>query len=225
MLKAVFLDYTGTLMQEESPYALQMVKMITDGGVALKDKSVKEVIKLWWSLIKNLESGSYLDDYLTEDEIVDRAVAILESDYDVKIDLEAFRALAHKFWSSSPAFGDVKPFFEKCPLPIYIITNNGEEYVSAFLKNNGLHCAGIVCGDMVKAYKPRKELFGKALEISGCDSHEVIHVGDSLQSDVQGAMSVGIKACLLDRKAANTPANTQEGYVVCSSLTETLTLL
>lgn len=105
------------------------------------------------------------------------------------------------------------------------ITNNGEEYVSAFLKNNGLHCAGIVCGDMVKAYKPRKELFGKALEISGCDSHEVIHVGDSLQSDVQGAMSVGIKACLLDRKAANTPANTQEGYVVCSSLTETLTLL
>ena len=37
MLKAVFLDYTGTLMQEESPYALQMVKMITDGGVALKD--------------------------------------------------------------------------------------------------------------------------------------------------------------------------------------------
>lgn len=225
MLKAVFLDYTGTLMQEESPYALQMVKMITDSGVALKDKSVKEVIKLWWSLIKNLESGSYLDDYLTEDEIIDRAVAILESDYDVKIDLEAFRALAHKFWSSSPAFGDVKPFFEKCPLPIYIITNNGEEYVSAFLKNNGLHCAGIVCGDMVKAYKPRKELFGKALEISGCDSHEVIHVGDSLQSDVQGAMSVGIKACLLDRKAANTPANTQEGYVVCSSLTETLTLL
>jgi putative hydrolase of the HAD superfamily len=149
----------------------------------------------------------------------------LKNDYDVKIDLEAFRALAHKFWSSSPAFDDVKPFFEKCPLPIYIITNNGEEYVSAFLKNNGLHCAGIVCGDMVKAYKPRKELFGKALEISGCASHEVIHVGDSLQSDVQGAMSVGIKACLLDRKAANTPANTQEGYVVCSSLTETLTLL
>lgn len=102
-------------------------------------------------------------------------------------------------WSKSPIFGDVADFFSRCLLPIYIVTNNGVEYVQVAMKDNHLNPAGIICGDMVRAYKPHKEIFEKVLEISGCHPDEAIHVGDSLRSDVAGAQNAGIRAVLLDR--------------------------
>lgn len=50
-----------------------------------------------------------------------------------------------------------------------------------------------------KAYKPRKEIFELALKSTGLHADEVIHIGDSLSSDVKGASSVGIKAIWLNR--------------------------
>ena len=38
------------------------------------------------------------------------------------------------------------------------------------------------------------------LEVSGCAAGEVIHVGDSPESDAKGAQSAGIVPVLVDRK-------------------------
>lgn len=87
--------------------------------------------------------------------------------------------IKQKIWSKSPIFDDVADFFARCPLPIYIVTNNGMEYVQVAMKDNHLNPAGIICGDMVKVYKPHKEIFGKALKISGCHADEknvVLHI-------------------------------------------------
>ena len=51
----------------------------------------------------------------------------------------------------------------------------------------------------MKAYKPHRELFEKALEVSGCKADEVVHVGDSLSSDAKGAQAAGITPILIDR--------------------------
>lgn len=221
MIKAVFIDYTGTLMQEQSEYAMQMAAMIATNSDLT---NIKDIFKIWWGLIKKFETDSYADQYLTEDEILTRAIEVLKQEHGLTIDTERFRSLAHKFWSKSPIFEDVKEFFSKCRQPIYIITNNGSEYVNVFLQDHDLHCAGIICGDMVKAYKPHKELFEKALEISGCNASETLHIGDSVSSDVRGAQSMGINACLLDRTMTHSEQQPDSCFV-CSSLTEVLPLL
>ena len=187
-------------------------------------------------MIKQLEDASYGEAYLTEDEIANRALDRLEGEYGYCGGHEAFMELAHLFWSKSPAFEDVKDFFERCPCPIYIITNNGVEYVNVFLQDNGLRCAGVefrhtsviapvcagvVCGDMVRAYKPHEELFRKALEIGGLNAGEVIHVGDSAVSDGKGARQAGIFPVLLDRERKEERTD----YLTVSSLTEVLGLL
>ena len=69
------------------------------------------------------------------------------------------------------------------------------------LEQNGLEAAGIISGEMVRAYKPHKEVFDYALEISGCAAGEVIHIRDSIVSDVDGASAAGITPVLIDRKA------------------------
>lgn len=218
MIKGLFVDYTGTLMQEESPYAIQMARMVVEHSDL---SSVREVLSLWWKMIKELEDRSYLDSYMTEDEILLAGFAALERDHGLSADRDAFVSLAHQFWSKSPAFEDVKPFFHGCSLPIYIITNNGAEYVEVFLRDNGLRCDGIICGDMVRAYKPHREIFERALQISGLHPGEVMHIGDSVVSDVNGALSAGITPCLLDRKRQRT----SDRYPVCASLLDVLDLL
>ena len=218
MVKAIFLDYTGTVMKEQNRYTLEVARMIAAHS-SLHD--LPEIFRVWWSIIKELEDASYMDAYMTEDQIARKALDILSEKYDFQGNHEEFIELAHAFWSKSPAFEDVKEFFEQCPLPIYMITNNGVEYVNVFLQDNGLRCAGVICGDMVKAYKPHRELFQKALTVSGCSADEVIHIGDSVVSDVKGAQGVGIRPILLDREGKDA----SDEYLTMGSLREVLSLL
>ena len=45
-------------------------------------------------------------------------------------------------------------------------------------------------------------IFQAALKRAQAEPHEAVHVGDQYHSDVQGAMGVGIKPVLLDRRGA-----------------------
>ena len=67
-----------------------------------------------------------------------------------------------------------------------------------------------------RSYKPRAELFELALKASGLRSDEVIHIGDSVSSDVKGAAALGIKALWLNRFGKQNP----EGVESISKLTE-----
>ena len=48
--------------------------------------------------------------------------------------------------------------------------------------------------------KPNPRLFQIAIEKAGCPKQQLLHVGDSLQDDVVGAINVGIKCVWLNRK-------------------------
>ena len=48
--------------------------------------------------------------------------------------------------------------------------------------------------------KPNPRLFHIAVEKAGCSKHQLLHVGDSLQDDVMGAINAGIKCVWLNRK-------------------------
>lgn len=198
MVKAVFMDYTGTIIQEKGADLEKIVSRIWKNS---RLETAEETVRYWWSLIKTMEERSYGDDFLTEDEIVDCLLERLGREKGLADDFSELHKLFQRFWMYAPVFDDVKEFFEKCPLPIYVITNNGVCYVQECLEQNGLEAAGIISGEMVRAYKPHKEVFDYALEISGCAAGEVIHIGDSIVSDVDGASAAGITPVLIDRKA------------------------
>lgn len=197
-MKAVFMDYTGTTVQENGPEIEEVVRRMCKNS-SMKDP--KELLRLWWSALKRYEESSYHDTYLTEDEIVDKLLEGLRADIQLEDDFDELHRLIQGFWVNAPLFPDVKEFYKKCPCPIYIISNNGIQYVEQSMTEKGLAPAGIICADMVRAYKPHRELFEKALEISGCSADEVIHIGDSYTSDVQGAMAAGIRPILVQRKS------------------------
>lgn len=50
----------------------------------------------------------------------------------------------------------------------------------------------VIIGGQEPEQKPAVSIFDKALALAGCEKHEVIHVGDSLEADIQGANNAGV---------------------------------
>lgn len=216
MIKAIFIDYTGTMVQEKGEEMREVVSRICSNSMLHEPESA---LGLWWKLLKQYEESSYGDSYITEDEIVDRILSDLEEQIQLRDDKEELHELLRGFWVHAPLFPDAEEFFRRCPVPVYVISNNGASYVELSMREKGLSPAGIICADMVRAYKPRRELFEKALEISGCGSGEVLHIGDSYTSDVQGARAAGIRPVLIRRSEGQE----YDDIITVTDLTQVLT--
>ena len=70
--------------------------------------------------------------------------------------------------------------------------------------------------------KPDRRIFDWALEQAGVPPERVIHVGDHLDADVEGARALGISAVLIDRSGRFDPQDVPEGVPHIRSLAELL---
>ena len=134
----------------------------------------------------------------------------------LKGDLDYMHDTWRKIWVHAPLYEDVKPFFERTQVPVYVVTNDDLIYIQESLQEKGLCPAGIVAAELVNACKPHREIFEKALEMARAKPEEVIHIGDSITSDVEAAQAVGITPIYISRTA---PAQL-EGVRVIRSLEE-----
>lgn len=196
MTKAVFIDYMGTTVDERSPEMAEIVRRICKNSSVHDPRQVQRFIL---DTRRRYEADSYLEAYLTEDEIVDRLISDMEEQIGLADEPAVLRGLIRSHWVNASVFPDARTFFEQCQAPIFIITNNGLPYMEQALRYNGLSPAGVVSADTVRAYKPHREVFDEALRISGCAPDEAVHIGDSYATDVVGARSAGIRPVLLLR--------------------------
>ena len=196
MVKAVFIDYMGTTVDEHSPEMAEIVRRICKNSSVHDPRQVQRFIL---DVRRRYEADSYLDAYLTQDEVVDRLISDMAGQIGLTDEPSALRELIHGHWVNAPVFPDARIFFDRCPVPVYIITNNGLPYMEQALRHNGLKAAGVVSADTARAYKPHREIFDETLRVSGCTPGEVVHIGDSYDTDVVGARVAGIRPVLLLR--------------------------
>jgi FMN phosphatase YigB (HAD superfamily) len=76
-----------------------------------------------------------------------------------------------------------------------------------------------------RAYKPRADMFEKALALLGLPADQVLHVGDSYGSDVRGARSVGIPVLWVNRKKRPLPLGHEAPDCVSEDLTGLLSIV
>jgi len=196
-MRAIFLDYTGTMVREDEPYTMELLKyFLTHSELKEPNKALSVV----WGMVKETEDKYYGDTFIKKDRMVDIILDRCVKEYGLKGDLEHMHELWRNSWIHAPLFDDVKPFFERMTCPIYILTNDDLCYIEESLKEKGIKPAGIVAAEMARACKPHREIFEKALEIAKVKPQEVIHIGDSMTSDVEAAKAVGITPVYLSRK-------------------------
>ena len=78
------------------------------------------------------------------------------------------------------------------------IISNGISYPKNF-GLEGLIAFAVYSKDHCGIEKPDPRIFRIALEKSGCRPHSLLHVGGSLETDVAGARSAGIRSVWLNR--------------------------
>ena len=87
---------------------------------------------------------------------------------------------------------------------------------SKAIEFHGLKPMGVFTSEDARSYKPRKELFEFALTGVGLPAGQVVHIGDSLGSDVAGASSAGINTIWVNRSGREVP----EGVIAVGNLLE-----
>ena len=198
---------------EDEPYTRELLKyFISHSGI----KEPREVLRIVWGKVKELEAASFGDSFIKNDERVDRILSYCVENCGLNGDLELMHEMWRKIWVHAPLFDDVKPFFERTELPIYVISNDDLCYLEESFSLKGIRPAGIISAETVRACKPHRAIFEEALRVANAAPHEVVHIGDSVTSDVEGAKAVGITPIYLARNGkADMP-----GVTVINSLDE-----
>ncbi len=84
--------------------------------------------------------------------------------------------------------------------------------------------AFVVFSQDVQVEKPDPKIFQITAERAGCELTQMLHVGDSLESDVAGAKNVSVPSVWLNREGVPNDTGIQPDYEV-ASLTEIPTIL
>lgn len=117
----------------------------------------------------------------------------------VDIDPRPYAERLREYWRNPPLQEEVGPFFEALGCAVCIVSNADRADAEAVVSFNRLPIKHLVTSEDARSYKPHREIFEMALARTGWRRDRVIHVGDSLHSDVGGAMAAGIRSGWVNR--------------------------
>ena len=100
---------------------------------------------------------------------------------------------------------------------LYIITNGIAATQAKRLNRSGLlpYINEVFVSETIGYQKPRKEYFDAVLNnIKEKDKEKILVIGDSLTSDIQGAMNASLPCCWLNRYGKELPDEYKVDYVI-----------
>lgn len=213
MVKAVFLDFYGTVVHEDG----EVIKKITD--IIMETGRVDDrgrVGAFWWNEFQTMCADAHGEAFETQRKLECRSLNKTLKEFQSTADAAVLSEMMFAHWTKPPIFDESKEFMESCPVPVYIVSNIDTADLRSALDYHGLKPAGTFTSEDAGSYKPRAELFWTALRSVGRNPCEVVHIGDSMSSDVKGASACGIPALWLNRLRREVP----EGVIAINNLLE-----
>lgn len=210
MLKALFLDLDETLCDTSGANAQAKQLMARNieskfglklNGQAFAEDYVAGIYRQW----KEGQQARYMPIIETQSEETFRLQLIrdLLAERDViNISDETAQGLQDKFDRDRLKSFDFYPgilafLIEARKLFTLVVITNGPEF-SQMPKVERVSLAKlvdhIIIGGQEPEEKPARSIFKKALKLANCQSHEAVHIGDSLAADIAGAHNSGISS-------------------------------
>lgn len=203
MIKAVLIDFYGTVVHEDGEIIKKITEKIIETG-SVDDGN--QIGGFWWNEFQTMFMNAYGAAFETQRELEYRSLAKTINEFQSDADPKALSEMMFTHWTKPPIFEESKEFFERCPAPIFIVSNIDRADLLSALEYHGLKPAGVFTSEDAKSYKPRKELFELALRSTGLKASEVVHIGDSFTSDVKGAGALGIRTIWVNRAGKEVPS-------------------
>lgn len=216
--RAVFLDFYGTLVHEDDDIIPLICERIRES--ASIECMNQEIGRYWWSEFSRIFRSSHGEGFKLQRTIGLESLAETIRHFGSGARAEEIIGLQFEHWIRPRLYPDTKPFLDslrRTGTPVYILSNIDRSDIEYAVSYHGIHAQGILTSEDARAYKPRPELFRKALMQYQLKADEVIHIGDSLTSDVQGAQSLGIAAMWLNRLGKPQAEGIEPDYI-CTTL-------
>ena len=235
--KAVFIDWDDTIGDFHGAADLALAQMYEKYQLDRYFASLDEFVGLYKP--HNLELwAKYGEDKVTKEYLsLDRFLFPLmhgslypngETAQVVRLAMtmsDDFLALTTAYFSLLPGAEElVRYLAEKYPLTI--VTNGFVEVQYEKFDKSGLRdCfAHVVLSEEVGCQKPNPRIFEEALRMNGLQAEDVVMIGDSWNSDIQGAINAGIDQIWIRKSRDPLPEGQSATYLV-QSLSEVMEIL
>lgn len=214
--KAVFLDFYGTVVEEiHLP-----VKTICQEVCRASGNSVTEMdfIRYWVKSFEKLSQASFGVNFRSQREIEKVSLQSSIEHFGLGLDSAELARELVSYRSSPRLFPESTEILNDIVIPICLVTNIDNLEIKQALHYTGLSFAFVVTSEDCRAYKPRPEVFRQALTLVGLKPEEVLHIGDSWQSDVLGARSCAIPVMWINRRNQSMPKDSEPPNYVAPDL-------
>lgn len=130
-----------------------------------------------------------------------------------------------EYWHNPPIHSDALEFLREVDLPTCCISNADTKPLLAAIQRHHLRFDAVISSEVVRCYKPDPAIFQHALHALGLRADRVLHVGDSLHSDIAGAAAVGITSVWIRRESRIHDIGVDRASFTIRSLAELTQLL
>lgn len=199
--KALLLDFYGTLVLEDSAPIYNICREIA--RTAAKPVTADEVFSEWSRIFHDLCFNSYGDTFELERELEKKTARTLIKNYEARFEKHEWIENLYEHWKEPPIFPETREVLSKCRVPVCIVSNIDNDALYAAMEYNRLSFDMIITSEDIRSYKPRPEMFDAAFKLLNMKRDEVLHVGDSLFTDVRGAKSCGIPVLWINNRPGN----------------------
>jgi putative hydrolase of the HAD superfamily len=201
LISAVTVDALGTLvrMDPPGPRLRDELRRVADVEVGEQQAADAFAAEIAFYLQHHLEGC----DPAALEALRDRCAGVMRDalgldGLDVATVREAMLGSLHfeAFPDAAPALADMRSHGLRV-----VAASNWDSSLPDVLERTGLATLldGVVSSAMVGATKPAARLFEAALELAAAEPSQALHVGDSLENDVEGALRLGMRAVLIER--------------------------
>jgi 2-haloalkanoic acid dehalogenase type II len=221
--RALLLDFYGTLVHEDTKVVEAICQEVSRNAPAA---SPAEVARTWWSAFGALTTASHGPGFRLQRDLARMSLTDTVRHHESASDPGLLLEAQFAYWQRPQIHPDTRNLLAAA-LPACVVSNIDRADLAAALAHHELggHFTHVVTSQDARAYKPRPEMFTTALGLLGLGAHEVIHVGDSLTSDVVGAARLGIPVAWVNRERRPAPGTGPRPTYEVTDLSELLALL
>lgn len=206
MSAAVLLDALGTLVELQPP-APRLQRLLAEEGfeVSLERAQAGFAAEIAYYLEHHLDGS----DRASLEDLRDRCAAALMAGLEVPGLQHATARRAMLAALEFTAYGDVAPALARLSADghVLLIVSNWDFSLPDWLERTGVIelVDHVVTSAAAGAAKPDPAIFEHALQVAGASAVDAVHVGDSLDRDVEGARAAGIRPVLVQRDGRPPP--------------------
>lgn len=198
-LRALLLDFGGTLAREREPRAALYAAAGRAHGVVVDEARMAALMRaVHGALPRELDGAFRYSDpwfraYIAQ--VFQEGLSFEGKLDELANELFATFSDARTFAS----FPDVPGLLARAAGLRTAVVSNWGPRLAPVLAGLGVEVDVVLASALERLEKPDPALFERALDRLGVPADEALHVGDRLDTDVAGARAAGIRAVLLDR--------------------------